>query len=127
MTTWMHTLRQWARHMKRDVAVLWFAARDPSTPWSVRCLALFITAYALSPIDLIPDFIPVLGYLDDIIIVPLGIWLIVRLLPPMVLDDARARADALTTRLPQLAFMAWVVMGLWLAAALGAWWWWRHA
>lgn len=118
-------LRTWARRMKRDVAVLWFAARDPRTPTSVRLLALAVTAYALSPIDLIPDFIPVLGYLDDVILVPLGIWLIVRLLPPAVLADARARADALTDRLPRVAAMAVLFVVVWVAAAgLCGWWLW---
>lgn len=118
-------LRTWARRMKRDVALVWFAARDPRTPTSVRLLALAVTAYALSPIDLIPDFIPVLGYLDDVILVPLGIWLIVRLLPPAVLADARARADALTERLPRVAAMAALFVLIWVggAAAFGWWLW----
>ncbi|AWI54874.1 hypothetical protein DEH84_16690 [Aquabacterium olei] len=122
-------LRTWARRMKRDVALVWFAARDPRTPTSVRLLALAVTAYALSPIDLIPDFIPVLGYLDDVILVPLGIWLIVRLLPPAVLADARARADALTERLPRVAAMAGLFILIWVvgAAAFGWWLWGRMA
>lgn len=120
-------LRTWARRMKRDVAAVWFAARDPRTPKSVRLLALAVTAYALSPIDLIPDFIPVLGYLDDVILVPLGIWLIVRLLPETVLADARARADALTDRLPRVAAMAALFILVWLAgAAAFGWWLWRQ-
>ena len=73
--------RLWAQGIKRDVVAVYFAARDPATPWSVRLLALGVAAYALSPIDLIPDFIPVLGYLDDLLIVPLGLMLVIRWLP----------------------------------------------
>lgn len=121
----MRTLRHWAAGLKRHVLVAWFAARDPRTPWLVRGLAMLVAAYALSPIDLIPDFIPVLGYLDDVILVPLGIWLIVRLLPPAVLADARARADALTERLPRVAAMAGLFILIWvLGAAAFGWWLW---
>ena len=71
-------IRSWARALKRDVYAVYLAARSPDTPWYVKALALVVAAYAFSPIDLIPDFIPVLGYLDDLILVPLGIWLVVR-------------------------------------------------
>ena len=74
-------LRPWARQLKQNVIALWIAARDPRTPWQVKLVAGFVAAYALSPIDLIPDFIPVLGYLDDLLIVPLGIMLAVRMIP----------------------------------------------
>ena len=83
---------QWAKRIKRDVVAVWFAARDPLAPLPVRVLAVAVAAYALSPIDLIPDFIPVLGYLDDLLIVPLGLMLVIRLLPPAVLASARERA-----------------------------------
>ena len=73
--------KKWARAIRRDVVAVWIAARDPRVPWYAKALALAVAAYALSPIDLIPDFIPVLGYLDDLIIVPLGILLVVRLIP----------------------------------------------
>jgi uncharacterized membrane protein YkvA (DUF1232 family) len=78
-------LRGWARGIKRDVMALWLAARDPRTPWYAKAVAATVAAYALSPIDLIPDFIPVLGYLDDLIIVPLGIVLAVK--DPRGADD----------------------------------------
>ena len=74
--------KQWARAIKRDVLAVWIAARDPRVPWYAKALAMAVAAYALSPIDLIPDFIPVLGYLDDLIIVPVGILLVVWLFPP---------------------------------------------
>src|SRR6478672_6134290 len=88
----MDRLRQWARALKRDVHAVYLAARDPRTPWYVKALALAVAAYALSPIDLIPDFIPVLGYVDDLLIVPLGIALATKLIPSGVLEEHRANA-----------------------------------
>lgn len=114
--------KTWARGLKRDVVTVYFAARDPATPWALRLLALAVAAYALSPIDLIPDFIPVIGYLDDLLIVPLGLLIVLRLLPPGVLAAARLRADAAIERPRSYAaaavfVLAWV-MGL---LALGYW------
>ena len=83
----------WVQTFKRDVMTLWFALGHPLTPWYVRVLAALLTAYALSPVDLIPDFIPVLGYLDDLIVVPLGVWLLMRIVPAPVVLDSRARAE----------------------------------
>ncbi|MEO6153068.1 MAG: YkvA family protein [Croceibacterium sp.] len=85
-------VKRWARALKRDVVALWLAARDPRVPWHAKAVAAAVAAYALSPIDLIPDFIPVLGYLDDLLIVPLGIALAVRLIPPPVMAELRAAA-----------------------------------
>ena len=93
-----------------------FAARDPRLPWTVRLLALLVAAYALSPIDLIPDFIPVLGLLDDLVLVPLGVALVMRLTPPEVRADARRRADAAAER-PVARGMAVAIVALWLAVA----------
>ncbi|TIT56386.1 MAG: DUF1232 domain-containing protein, partial [Mesorhizobium sp.] len=84
--------KQWARAIKRDVVALWLAARDPRVPWYAKVAAGVVAAYALSPIDLIPDFIPVLGYLDDLIIVPLGILLAVKLIPAALMAEFRAAA-----------------------------------
>ena len=84
--TMVERLRAWAREMKRDVHALYLAARDPRVPWYAKAVALFVAGYALSPIDLIPDFIPVIGYLDDVIIVPLGIHLVVRMIPAPLMD-----------------------------------------
>lgn len=101
--------------LKRDVLTVYFAARDPRLPWPVRALALAIAAYALSPIDLIPDFIPVLGLLDDLVLLPLGIALVVRLTPPAVLEAARARAAAADVRPSSVAAVV-VIVALWAVA-----------
>ena len=90
----MQRLRLWAEALKREVMTLWFACRDPRTPWYARVLAMLIVAYALSPIDLIPDFIPVLGYLDELILLPVGTYLVLKLVPAEALADARARAQS---------------------------------
>jgi uncharacterized membrane protein YkvA (DUF1232 family) len=104
---------------------LWRAARDPRTPWYARWLALAVVGYALSPIDLIPDFIPVLGYLDDLLLVPLGIWLVLRLVPPQVMAEHRAAAERAPARRKSLV-AATIIVALWsgLALVLG-WWLWR--
>ena len=83
-------LKAHARELKKEVYAINIAARDPRTPWFVKALILFVVAHTFSPIDLIPDFIPVLGYLDDLIITPGGLWLAVRLIPPEVMTDGRA-------------------------------------
>ena len=89
----MKQLKRWAQALKRDVMTLWFALKHPLTPWYARAFAAILTAYALSPIDLIPDFIPILGYLDDLIIVPAGVWVLLRMVPEQVLVDSRVQAD----------------------------------
>ncbi len=86
-------LKIWARRLSRDGHAIYLASRDPRVPWYVKFLAIAVAGYALSPIDLIPDFIPVVGYLDDLIIVPLGIWLVVSLIPEQVMDEYRAIAN----------------------------------
>ena len=90
----LQTLKAWARALKSEVAVLYFVVRDPRTPVAAKFIAALVVAYALSPIDLIPDFIPVLGLLDDLVLLPLGIALALKLVPPEVLGDARLRAAA---------------------------------
>ena len=92
------TLKAHAKSLKRQTLVVYFAARDPRTPALVRLLAVAVAAYALSPIDLIPDFIPVLGYLDDLILIPMGLALVVRLMPADVMQAAHARAQAAVDR-----------------------------
>lgn len=87
-------LKQWAWAIKRDVHAIYLAARDPRVPWGPKVLAICVAAYALSPIDLIPDFIPVLGYLDDLVILPLGILLVVRMIPAEIMAEHRAKAEA---------------------------------
>jgi uncharacterized membrane protein YkvA (DUF1232 family) len=105
-----------ARELKRDVFALSFAVRDPRVPWYAKVAAACVVAYALSPIDLIPDFIPVLGYLDDLVLVPLGIWLVVRLIPAAVLSECRARADRIAGRARSWAAAA-VIIAVWLLFA----------
>ena len=122
----MNAWRERARALKRQALTVWFAARDPALPWWLRALALAIAAYAFSPIDLIPDFIPVLGLLDDLLLLPLGIALLLRLAPAEVLDRARERA-ARAAELPVSRVAALVIALLWLAAlALAGWWLQRH-
>jgi uncharacterized membrane protein YkvA (DUF1232 family) len=119
-------VKQWARALKRDVHAIWLAARHPRTPRGAKLLALAVAAYALSPIDLIPDFIPVLGYLDDLLVVPLGILVVTRMLPADVLAECRAAAEAAGRRPRSLAGAAAIVL-LWLAAVgLLAWWLWPY-
>ena len=118
----MSALSRWARSIKRDTLALYLAARDPRTPWYAKALAAIVVAYALSPIDLIPDFIPVLGYLDDLIILPLGIWATIKLIPPPVMDEHRARAETLSER-PVSRTAALVVIAIWVGAATALGWW----
>jgi uncharacterized membrane protein YkvA (DUF1232 family) len=113
--------KQWARIVKRDVHALYLAGRDPRVPWYAKALALCVAGYALSPIDLIPDFVPVLGYLDDVIIVPLGILLVVRLIPPEIMAEHRALAAAAQDR-PVSRTAAIVIALIWLTCiALAGW------
>lgn len=96
-------VKDWARYLKNESAVLYYAYRDPRTPWYAKALTLFVVAHTFSPIDLIPDFIPVLGYLDDLIIIPLGLALAVKLIPEEVLTDARQKAGAVALEGSSLA------------------------
>jgi uncharacterized membrane protein YkvA (DUF1232 family) len=117
----MKNWKQWARLVRRDAHALYFGARDPRVPWYAKAVAVAVAAYALSPIDLIPDFIPVVGYLDDLIIVPLGIALVVRMIPPHIMAEHRAQADAAQHR-PASRAAAIVIVTVWiLALALTTW------
>ena len=107
-------LKSWATAIKRDVYALYLAARDPRVPWHAKALAGAVAAYALSPIDLIPDFIPVLGHLDDLIIVPLGILLVVRMIPPELMAEHRAIAARAIAQ-PQSLAGAHVIITIWTA------------
>lgn len=120
-------LREWARRIKRDGVMLWFACRDTRTPVWLKALAFGVVAYALSPIDLVPDFIPVLGYLDDVILLPVLIWLIVRWLPNDVAREGRQQAaDWMAARQTKPVSRAGLVLVLlvWSAVAWGVWRWW---
>jgi len=117
-------MKAWARAMQREIVAVWIAGRDPRVPWYAKGVALAVAAYALSPIDLIPDFIPVLGYLDDLIIVPLGILLVIKLIPLDLMAEFRAEADRRETK-PRSIAAAAVIIAIWiLAAGLLLWWLW---
>lgn len=111
-------LQEAARRIRHDAMTVYFAARDPRTPFFVRLLALAIAAYALSPIDLVPDFIPVLGYLDDVILLPLGIILVIKLTPAEVIETSRARAVRAAAR-PVSKVAAAVIVVIWGASVAG--------
>ena len=116
-------LKARARGLNADAFALYFVARDPRTPWYARAIAGAVVAYALSPFDLIPDFIPVIGYLDDLVLVPLGVVLALKLVPEEVMRDCRARANAAAARpisLVGAAFViaVWLLVAVWLALAV---------
>lgn len=111
-------LKKRARHLKTETLALYLAARDPRTPWYAKLLVAGIVAYALSPIDLIPDFIPILGYLDDIILIPIGITLAIKLIPEPVLAECRARAqETMQNGKPVSRAAAAVIVAIWLVLA----------
>jgi uncharacterized membrane protein YkvA (DUF1232 family) len=113
--------RHWARLVKRDVHAIYRAARDPRVPWYAKVLAICVAGYALSPIDLIPDFVPILGYMDDVIIVPLGILIVVKLIRPEIMAEHRAVAAAAQDR-PVSHAAAIVVAIVWTACIAFAGW-----
>jgi uncharacterized membrane protein YkvA (DUF1232 family) len=122
----LERLKTWAAVLKREALVLWFASRDPRAPWYAKWLAVFIVAYALSPIDLIPDFIPIIGYLDEIILLPGAIWLVLKLMPRQVLVDSRARAQAWLEAhrpKPRSWIAAAAIVLLWIVALWALWAW----
>ena|SRR5215217_8180819 len=114
----IQSLKQRARELKRETYALYLACRDPRVPWYARILAVGIVSYALSPIDLIPDFIPVLGYLDDLILIPLGIALLLKMIPDVVMVECRERAQVLLAEgRPVSRTAAAVIIGIWIASA----------
>ncbi|WP_312429827.1 YkvA family protein [Achromobacter sp.] len=126
MTT-IEKLKTWAKRIKRDGVTLWFAGKDPRTPWYARALGVLVVAYALSPIDLIPDFIPVLGYVDDVLLLPVLIWAAIKLLPPDVVSDCRIRAEEWmreTGSKPRSLVGAILIVAVWAGATAAAWVWW---
>jgi uncharacterized membrane protein YkvA (DUF1232 family) len=120
------SIREWASRIKRDAVTLWFAYRHAGTPWFAKVLAAFVVAYALSPIDLIPDFIPILGYLDDALLLPGLIWLNIRLIPQDVLEECRARAEVWIKEQgakPRSIAGAVLVIAIWIGIAIFCWVW----
>lgn len=101
------------KHLKREILALWFAARDPKTPWYAKAFALLVTAYAFSPIDLIPDFIPLIGYLDDLVLIPAGIAIAIKMIPSEIMQTSRERAD-LETQKPVSVVGGLVIGVIWL-------------
>ena len=120
----LERLKRWAAEFKTQLLTLWFCRQHPDTPWTAKAVAVLVVAYAFSPIDLIPDFIPVLGYLDDLILVPLGIYLALRLIPAHVLEDARRQAlewEATRRERPRSYWAAGFIVVIWVAIAYGVW------
>ena len=118
----LDSLKQRARRLKTEVYALYLAYKDPRVPWYARLFAAGVVAYAVSPIDLIPDFIPVIGYLDDLILVPIGIVLALKMIPPEVMTECRERANETRREGRPLGWVAvGVIVGIWaLFAALSA-------
>lgn len=114
----LQKLKDLAARLKLQLRALHLAARDPRTPWYAKALAAAVVAYALSPVDLIPDMIPVLGYLDDLVLVPAGIYLVLRMIPPAVLADCQAKAAATAEKLPHSRTAAAVIVAVWLLATI---------
>ncbi len=111
----MQSLKQLAKKLKKETYTIYLASIDPRVPWYARMLAGVTVAYAFSPIDLIPDFIPILGYLDDLVIVPLGIWLVIKMIPPEVLAECREKAVAEIERgKPINRAAAVVIIAIWI-------------
>jgi uncharacterized membrane protein YkvA (DUF1232 family) len=115
----MQTWKQRARQLKKETYAIYIACKDPRVPWYARLFAGFVVAYAFSPIDLIPDVIPILGYLDDLVLVPLGIILVIKMIPPAVLAECRDKAEAAmsedkpTSRIAAIAIVAiWLLLGI---------------
>lgn len=108
-----NSIKIWAKNIKRDVVTVYVAAHNPQTPIFIRVFALLIAGYALSPIDLIPDFIPILGYLDDVLIVPFGIWMIIKLLPQDILITSRKKAEEILVK-PRSRIAAGVIVVIWI-------------
>ncbi|MBW4682459.1 MAG: DUF1232 domain-containing protein [Microcoleus vaginatus WJT46-NPBG5] len=105
----MHSLKQLARKLKKETWAIYLVSKDSRTPWYARFLAAAVVAYAFSPIDLIPDIIPVLGFLDDLIIVPAGIWLVLKMIPPEVLAECREKA---ASEMAQEKPTNWIAAGI---------------
>jgi uncharacterized membrane protein YkvA (DUF1232 family) len=119
--SFVERLKRWARRLKVEVHALYLAYKDPRVPWYARVFAAVVVGYAFSPIDLIPDPIPVLGYLDDLVLIPLGVALAIRMIPPQVLAECREEAHETTDR-PVSRVAAVVVVAVWIAlAALTVW------
>lgn len=111
----MQSLKQLARQLKKETRAIYLASKDPRVPWMARFLATCVVAYAFSPLDLIPDAIPILGYLDDLILVPAGIWLVLKLIPPEILAECREKAESeITQEKPTNWVAAGIIVAMWV-------------
>jgi len=124
----MGRLKEWAQRLKTEIVALWFCTRHPRTPFLAKALAMALVAYAFSPIDLIPDFIPVLGYLDELVILPAGIWLVLKLIPGDVMFECREQAARWLDQRPKppalvVALVCALIFAIWLAVLWLAWRW----
>lgn len=125
LQSWKTALTARAKKLGRDIPALRFALKDPQTPWFAKALAVLTVAYALSPVDLIPDFVPVLGYLDDLLLLPMLVWLTIRCLPQDVLERARSQATAINAadRSKKWYYavpivLIWILLLLWILKAI---------
>jgi len=117
-------IKTWAKQLKRRVFILYFAYKDNRTPWYAKLFAIYVVAYAFSPVDLIPDFIPILGYLDDVILVPLGVTFALKLIPKTVIQDCTVKAEERIKHgkpknwfIGSLIILVWIVVVLWISIA----------
>lgn len=122
MQTWKRRVRQ----LKKETYAIYIACKDPRVPWYARVFAGFVVAYALSPIDLIPDVIPILGYVDDLVLVPLGIILVIKMIPPTVLTECREKVEATMNEVKPTSWIAavvivviWLLLGFFVVAWVG--------
>ena len=121
--SWLQSLKDWAKSLKKQIIMLWFASKHPQMPWFPKVIAVVAVAYAFSPIDLIPDFIPILGLLDEAIILPMLIWLAVRFTPQQVILDAEQQAEEWLEqqeRRPQNYLVAVLIILVWITLAVMA-------
>ncbi|UYO02799.1 YkvA family protein [Paenibacillus sp. PSB04] len=116
----MEQLKAWAKQLKRQVFVLYYAYRDKRSPWYAKLFSMCVVAYAFSPIDLIPDFIPVIGYADDLVLIPLGVLAAIKMMPGEVIEDAKKKADARMNQGKPVNWTAGVLIILLWAAVLAA-------
>lgn len=119
MTKLLIRFKHWVKLLKSEVLALYVATKDPRTPWFAKLFAVMVVAYFFSPIDLIPDFIPVLGYLDDLILVPIGIAIALKMIPDTVLEDSRIKAQAqISEGKPVSRIAAVIIIFIWLSIAV---------
>ncbi|MBJ8504416.1 DUF1232 domain-containing protein [Acinetobacter seifertii] len=121
--SWVQSLKEWAKRLRKQIVMLWFASRHPQMPWLPKVIAVLAVAYAFSPIDLIPDFIPILGFVDDAIILPILIWLALRFTPEQVIFDAEQQANEWLEeheKAPRNYLVAVLIILIWITLAVMA-------